>query len=77
MNNLLLDLARYGAPMMFLTNKKWVCCVDMTINISGAKFEVKGDGESPEAAVLNCHTKMISALNQLSSLKTPVLGLPK
>ena len=76
MNNLLLDIARYGQPMLFLTaSKKWHCGVEMHINITGAKFEVKAQGESPEAAVKNCHENMLNALAQLSSLQSnPLLA---
>jgi hypothetical protein len=70
MEDLLLDLARYGTPQMFLlAPTKWHCSVEMRININGAAFEIKATGETPSAAVSACHTRMQDALRQLGSAR--------
>lgn len=72
----LMDMARYGKPFLFLTSHGWRCSIEMNINISGAKFEVLDKGDCPESAVANCHSKMLSALTQLSSLRSnPMLPI--
>lgn len=76
MNDALLDLARYGQPMLSLLNaKKWWCKVDMRINITGATFKVEGEGTTPESAVLACQKNMLAALAQLAAIKKPALKI--
>lgn len=76
MNDALLDLARYGDPLLFLMNgKKWWCKVDMRINITGASFKVEGDGPTPESAVLACQKNMLAALVQLAAIEKPALKI--
>lgn len=76
MNDSLLDLARYGDPMLTLLNEgKWWCKVDMRINIRGASFKVEGNGATPESAALACQKNMLAALAQLAAVEKPALKI--
>jgi hypothetical protein len=56
----LLALASYGKPFVMLGSSGWHCSVDMHVNATGAKFEVKSshDKASPTEAANECFARM-------------------
>lgn len=65
MNDLLLQLARYGSPMVAMHDEHWFCKINVTVNVTGAKFEIISDMTThltPLAAVQDCTERLQYAM---------------
>ncbi len=63
----LLDLARFGEPMLWLMRSGWFCKIEVTLSIEGAKFEVKSesDHKTPMEALIKCEDRLKSAISKI------------
>ena len=55
-DELLAELCKYGRPSVFQFehNLKWLAKITLDIRIPGTDFQIKGKGETPNEALLNC-----------------------
>lgn len=72
LEDVILDLARFGTPRLSMPNKKgWYCTVDVNVTPTGAKFEVRSefDKETPIAAALECQQRLSAALAAIGAAR--------
>jgi hypothetical protein len=67
MNELLIDMLRFGEPMVFISGERWLCNIKMTVNSEFVKIDVKGYGSTPELSVIECNKNMKEAMQTLTT----------
>lgn len=69
LEDLLLELAKWGQPNLCQMGSEggWYCWVDVKVNASGVDFKVKSGTKhtTPHEAVIDCHSKLATALKGL------------
>ncbi len=68
LDKLLVHMAHYGKPHLFIGSSGWFCSVAMNTNTTGTSFEVKSDHGMPDpfAAATQCNQRIEAALRQLT-----------
>lgn len=69
LESILLEMQPFGRPRVGLYTGGWVSQIDMTVNATGAKFEIQSDFgfKSPTAAAAQCLERMRAVLHGVSS----------
>ena len=69
LNALLIDLSRWGKVFLMQSNRGWVCSIEVNVNTTGVKFEVRSEGgaETPTLATLDARDRLRVALNTLGA----------
>jgi hypothetical protein len=68
MNEMLIDMLRFGEPMVFVSGDRWLCTIKMTVNSEFVKIDVKGYGATPELSVIECDNNMKQAMRTLTTV---------
>jgi hypothetical protein len=61
-------LLNYGSPSMFYSglSNKWVCSLEVHLNITDSKFQVKGRHENSFEAARSCHKNLLTAITKVT-----------
>lgn len=70
LNDLLLEMCRYGKPSVGMLNLGWACSVDMHVAAVGTNFRVESDfgHQTPIAAAKQCHARILATVKQLEAI---------
>ncbi|MEO7065360.1 MAG: hypothetical protein ABI114_00465 [Rhodanobacter sp.] len=68
LESMLLEMAHYGKPRLGLLSG-WHACIDMTVNATGAKFEIRSEFNhpTPTAATAECLQRMRDVMRGVAS----------
>ena len=68
LEDLLLEMARYGEPVLMLLSAGWTCSIDMNTTALGSSFKVRSEyrHQSPAAAAKECFERARKAVAALS-----------
>lgn len=70
LNDLLLEMCRYGEPIVVKLRSGWFCRIDMRVASTGTEFKVASDfgHATPMGAVEDCHARIVAAVKQLEAI---------
>lgn len=70
LNDLLLEMCRYGRPRVVLITEGWYCSINMHTTTTGTDFTISSDfyQQTPIAAAKQCHARIIAAVQQLEAI---------
>ncbi len=68
LNDLLLEIARFGEPNVVMISSGWYSRIDMNTTALGAKFQVRSEfgHKTPLAAAQECYARAAKAVAALS-----------
>lgn len=70
LNDLLLEMCRYGEPIVVKLRGGWFCRIDIRVASTGTEFKVESDFKhaTPMRAVEDCHARIVAAVKQLEAI---------
>jgi len=70
LENYLLELARYGEPLLYQGQSGWYCSVDMRVKSKGTSFKISSDRyPEPLRAATECLERIREALKGFGELE--------
>ena len=68
LEELMVEMLRYGHPRLSHIQGGWYCIVEMNTNTVGAKFDISSDFKQPTPlhAARQCHERILTALKELT-----------
>ena len=69
LQELMVEMIKYGHPRVSHMQGGWYCCVQMNTNTTGAKFDISSEFShpTPMSAAKECYTRIQTALKQLTN----------
>ena len=69
LQELMIDLIRFGKPRVSFLQGGWYCTVEMNTNTTGAKFDISSEFNhpTPMSAAKQCYARIQTALKQLTN----------
>jgi hypothetical protein len=70
LNDLLLEMCRYGKPRVVLITEGWYCSINMHTTTTGTDFTISSDfyHATPIAAAKQCYERIVAAVKQLEAI---------